>query len=268
MTRFPFRWIALAAILSCKGGGGEADRSYCDALCDWAVECHATERTIDSAARHESCLAATSQVDASCADADAGTLDPASAALLQTCVQAVDDLAAAGECSAFVGTIDEIKLGAPPQDCISQGADAQATFDAARDATVETGDELCQRFTDTFCLRAEECVLGDFGGQIPQEATDQLGTPFEHCVNLLEPAFTGECKSQALYAEEQSLTDANLPRQAARECLRGFDGITCEQIFAGTVPQTCAGAFTTEEQAVGFASALYQLSDDFAQYAQ
>jgi hypothetical protein len=262
------RLVGLLALLSCKGDG-EPSKSYCEALCDWAVTCGATERTLDEAAERQECLDAAHAVDASCADAEAGELDPAAKALLDPCVKAVDEAAGAGECSAFVGTLDELKTGVTPTACASQGADAQATYDAARDAVTETGDELCQRFTDTFCRRAEECVVGDFGGQIPQAATDALGTPFDLCVQSLDPAFTGECKSSALYAQEEDLTDANVPRQAARDCVAGFAAVTCEQLFNGDeVPQTCAGSFTTVDQALAVAEALYDVSEQFAQYAE
>ena len=262
------RFVGLIALLSCKGDG-EKSKSYCEALCDWAVTCGAAERTVDEAAERQECLDATRAVDASCADAEAGELNPADRAILDPCVAAVDEAAAAGECSAFTGTIDELKTGVTPTECAAQGADAQGTYDAARDAITETGDELCQRFTDTFCRRAEECVLGDFGGQIPQAATDELGTPFDLCVQALDPAFTGECKSTALYAQEEDFTEANVPRQAARDCVTGFAAVTCEQLFSGTeVPETCAGSFTTPEQALAVATALYEVSEQFAQYAE
>jgi hypothetical protein len=259
--------VAVFALLSCKGSD-EPAQSYCQALCDWAVSCSATERTFDEAAEQQECLDATHAVDDTCLAVEDGTAGPADTALLGPCVTAIQDASAAGECSAFVGRIDELKVGVTPTECAAQGTDAQATYDAARDATTETGEELCQRFTETFCGRADECVLGDFSGQIPQEATDALGTPFELCVAKLDPAFTAECKGSDLYAQEEDLTAANPPRQAARDCLAGFSSITCEDIFAGSMPKTCAGAFTTADQALAVATALVEVSDEFAAYAQ
>lgn len=268
MFRTGIRWLALVSLLSCKSGG-DAPRSYCEAVCDWAVACHATERTIDEAARTQSCLDATRAADASCEEAESGSLDPASKELLDKCVQAVDDAAAAGECTPFVGSIDEIKAATAPEACATQGADAQGTFDAARNATQETGEELCQRFTETFCLKAEECILGDFAGQIPDEAIQALGgTPAELCVQRLDPVFTAECLSSDLYGAEQDITEANPPRQGARECLRDFSELACEDIFSGQMPETCAASFTTAEEALAFAQVLLTLSEDFAEYAQ
>lgn len=260
-----FRSLGALVLLSC-GGDKEPEKSYCEALCDWAVGCAATERTFDQATELQECIDATHAVDASCEQAEAGELDPTEAAIVQPCVTAVDEAAAAGQCDAFTGTLDEIKAGVTPTECATTGTDAQATYDAAQDAVIETGDELCQRFTETFCHRADECILGDFGGQIPQEATDALGTPFDLCVASLAPAFTDDCKAQQLYAQEVDLTDANVPRQAARDCVTNFAAVTCEDLFSGEMPQTCAGSFTTTDQALAVATALYDMYQQYGEY--
>lgn len=260
-------WIlGLTGLMSCQG---EPARSYCEAVCDWAVTCQGTEREVDAGALSTQCLTDTHAADASCAKAEEGTVDPASRELLQTCTAAVDDAASASQCEGFVGSIDQIKSATPPTECASQGADAVGTYDAAVASTAETGEQLCQRFTDTFCHRTEECILGDLGGDVPQEAIDALGgTPFELCVQRLDPEFTSQCKTDDLYAAEASReAEPNAPRQFARECLRDFSSISCEDLFAGELSETCAGAFTTPQQAAAVAGALFQLSQDFAVYA-
>ncbi len=248
-------------------GEGEPTRSYCEAVCDWSVDCQATERTVDADALREQCLTETRASDPSCAKAEDGSMDPISKKTLQGCVSAVDDLAAAGECGAFVGTIDEIKQGAPPGECIGQGADAVNTFEAARDATTETGPELCERYTETYCRRTDECVIGTFDDGLPQAAQDALGSPYDLCVARLEPVFTTECTAGDLYAAEQALDEVNTARQSARECLKGFDAIPCDDLLAGNLPEFCAGSFTSTDQATAVAGALLQLAQDYAAYA-
>ncbi|MCA9491315.1 MAG: hypothetical protein KC621_15395 [Myxococcales bacterium] len=258
--------LGLTGLMSCQG---EPERSYCESVCDWAVTCQGTEREVDADALSAQCLAETAASDASCAKAEAGTIDPASRKLLQTCTTAVDAASGGGQCEGFVGSIDEIKAAAPPTECASQGADAIGTLDAAVYSTAETGEQLCQRFTDTFCHRTEECIIGDFAGDVPQEAIDALGgTPYELCLQRLDPQFTGQCKSDDFYAAEASrTTEPNAPRQFARECLRDFSTISCADLFAGDLSETCAGAFTTPDQALAVATAMYGLSEDFAAYA-
>ena len=260
-------FVMLQGMVGC--GGGEPTRSYCEAVCDWAVSCQETERTVDAEAMSAECLAQSRAADPSCEKAESGKIDPATRKVLEGCVGAVDDAAAAGECDAFVGSVDEIKTGTAPGECVGMGADAVATFEAARDATTETGAQLCQRFTDTFCKRTEECIIGDLGSDIPQAAIDALGgTPYELCVQRLDPVFTTECTGTDLYVQEASVDDVNAPRQAARECLSQFASIDCPAVLAGELPEFCAGSFTTTEQATAFGTALFELAGDFAEYAR
>lgn len=248
-------------------GGGEPVRSYCEAVCDWAVGCQATEREVDAEALLTQCLSETRAADPSCGKAEDGSLDPVSKTTLKGCVNAVDDLAASGECGAFVGRIDDLKTGTPPGECVGEGADAVTTFEAARDATTETGPELCQRYTETYCRRTEECVLADLGGALPPAAQDALGSPYDLCVARLDPVFTSTCTADDLYAAETSLDEVNTARQSARECLQGFDAVTCDQLLAGELPEFCAGSFTSTDQAAAFGGVLFQLAQDYAEYA-
>jgi hypothetical protein len=260
--------LVLLASFACSG---EPKRSYCESLCDWAVACHETERTVDSAALLDQCLADTRASDASCEKAESGKMDPASAKLLEPCVKAIDANTEALECNGFVGSIEQLKVATVPAACATQSADAVATFDAARDATVETGEQLCNRYTTTFCERSADCILGDFQGEIPQEAIDAVGgTPFELCVQQLDQAFTNDCVANDLYAAEESLTDANLARQASRTCLTEFDAISCDQLFSGDLSNetgACAGSVSDPDDLVKIATALFELSEQFAEYA-
>ena len=260
-------FLVLLAAFACSG---EPKRSYCESLCDWAVACHATERTIDSEAMLASCLDATRASDASCEKAETGKIDPASAKLLEPCVKAIDENASAGTCEGFVGRLDDLKTATVPAECTTQADDAVATFDAARDATVETGEELCLRYTATFCSRSEECILGDFGGEIPSAATDALGTPYDRCVQAMDAAFTDNCVGNDLYEAEDSLTDANLARQASRTCLAEFDQVSCDALFSGDLENeagSCAGSVSSPQDLAAIGGALLKLSQDYAEYA-
>ncbi|HHO52607.1 MAG TPA: hypothetical protein ENK18_17490 [Deltaproteobacteria bacterium] len=247
------------------GCGTEPTRSQCEAVCDWAVSCHVADRDVDQATLLDECLAATRAVDDSCGKAENGELNIASLNLLTPCITAVDSNADAGECGAFTGSLDEIKTSIPPAQCAGTGNDAVAVFEAAKDATNESGEELCQRMTNTLCDRATECILGDFNDEIPQEVIDLVGgTPEELCVQRLDPVFTTSCIDNGLYEAETSITDANLNRQSARECLDTLGETECADLFAGNLNPLCAGTFSNPEDALAVAQALLSLSDEFA----
>lgn len=258
--------LVVLSMLACKG---EPKRSYCEALCDWAVSCAAAEREIDTEAELAECLAATSASDPSCAKAEEGTIDPASAKLLEPCVNAIDGAAAAGECEPFTGTPQQVLTGTVPAECATQAGDAIATFEVAQSSTVETGAELCQRYAETICRRAEECILGDFGGEIPQAVTDEIGTPFDNCVRALEPVFTNDCIANDLYAAEQSVTDVNPTRQAARDCLVGFEAVPCDQLLdQGMLPETCAGSQSSPDDLLRIGEVVFDLGLQYAEYLE
>jgi hypothetical protein len=258
--------LALMALTACKG---EPQPSYCEAVCDWAVSCAATEREVDEAALLETCLADARAADPTCADAEAGKINAATRKLLTTCTDAIDAAAGAGECDGFVGSVDDQKTATTPKECATLGADSQSTFEAARTATAETNEELCARFTETICVKLDECVLGDLGGSIPDAVVTAMGgTPLEICIQRLDPLLTAECVASGLYAPEESLTDVNTARQGARECLVGFSETTCEDLYAGSFAPECGAAFTSTEQSVEVAGALFTLAQDFQAAAE
>ena len=251
-----FFTVLFSTLLSCQTS---PQTSYCEALCDWATTCAADERAVD-AGLNSDCLTATEAVDADCAVASSEGV-PAGG-LLTTCTDAIDANSAAGECGAFTGTIDELKLGTTPAECATQGADALTTFEAARDAVTETNDQLCDRFTLTYCEAMDACMISELG-DIPDDVWTQLGgSAVELCqASSGIASFTNSCVSEQLYLPEASLTEVNLARQGARECLRGFDAISCDELLSGNIPNTCAAAFTSTDQAVGFATGLLDVAD-------
>ncbi len=255
--------LTAATAVSCKG---EPTTSYCEALCDWAVPCHEADRDIDADQRYADCLAATEAQDDSCAKASSGEINAATRKLLETCVSAIEAEASAGTCDPFTGRIDDIKQGTTPKDCVSQGADAQKTFEAARGATAETSDELCDRFTADFCGKTADCITADLG-EIPDSVVTAMGgTPYELCVQRLDPVYTSECKADALYENPADVLDEpNVPREAARECLRDFSVMECDAVFSGSgMDPECAGSFSDNDQLLAVAGAMATLSQDVA----
>ncbi len=255
--------VATFAAFACKGAG-EPTTSYCEAMCDHVVSCAAAERTVDETALRDQCLTDTRAADPSCEEAESGELGAVGREALKGCVSALQDAEAAGECDGITGRIDDLKTGTAPTECASTGTNVQEVYTAARDAVTETNEELCQRFTDTFCGRLDECVISDLG-TIPQAVTDALGTPFEVCVAKLDVQ-TQSCATNGLYSAEESLDDVNTSRQAARECLRDFAVITCDSLMAGDMQESpeCAGSFASAEDTASFGLALLETATEFA----
>jgi hypothetical protein len=246
---------------------GDPVRSYCEALCDWAVACAETERPVDAAALLEECLAETRASDGSCENAETGSINPASKKLLEGCVNDIDAKAAALECDGFTGSFDDIKTGTPPTSCGSQADDFLATYAVAQQSTFEDSESLCGRFAGGLCTRVEACVLGDF--ELPQTAIDALGgTPYELCLERIDPVYTSTCISADLYAPEEGLLDANIARQSARECLPTVEEVACEDLIASppNLSPTCAAAFSSPDDLLAVGTALLSVSDDVLPY--
>jgi len=258
---------ASVLLLSSCGEPG-AVGSSCEALCDWAVSCHATERSIDEVSTRTACLTAARAVDATCERVERGEAAPAAAQLSRGCSTAVDRAAAAGECGGFVGSIDEIKRSVPPAACVAAGPGTVAAFDAARQSTRETGAALCERTAASLCGRTAECLLSDLGGAVVKKATTVLGdAPQGLCVTALEPVFTADCVAADLYRQEATLDELNPTRQAARECLRDLDTLACDAIASGDpdeLPAFCAGAFSSPEDLLDVTTVLFELAEDVA----
>lgn len=258
-----FRFASVVILLGLGACNNEPAPSYCEAVCDWAVSCAATERDVDEAALTEDCLTATRATDASCAKAEEGKMNPATRKAVEGCVNAIESKMSAGECDPFTGTIEKIKLGAPPAQCAVAGGDTvDETFDAARDAVLEDGAELCQRFTSSFCERVDTCLVSKLGN-IPQVVIDQLGTPYELCVQKLDFR-TQSCADQGLYDPEESLTDVNTARQTARMCLEDVSEAQCDALLGGDLPPTCAGAFVSTDDAFAFGKGMLEVATDFS----
>jgi hypothetical protein len=240
----------------------EAQTSYCEGLCDWAVGCHAEARTVDEAALMTACLDATHALDSDCAIAEGEGLDATKSLAVAECTDAIDKKITDGECNSFTGSEDQIKTGTPPTTCATLGLDAQATYDGARDATQENGDAMCDRFTATFCDSLTDCLIDEFG--VTQDTIDTIGKdPTEECQNSLK-SITDRCKSDGLYDPTSDLIDLNPSRIAAEECLGELDGMSCNDLFSGSLPPICAGAFVSADDLLGFAGGLLDVACIFS----
>lgn len=261
MHRLLLSFSLLAGLVACKT---EPQTSYCEAVCDNAVACHEGERDVDSEALMADCLAATEAADEDCAKATSGELDVATSKLLTKCTDAL--AGEAGECGAYTGSIDEQKTATTPASCITYNPDAQTTFDLGRQATSETGEELCNRFTHNFCDATSSCLSDELGADKVEEIAADLGFPslYDRCIDKMAGQ-TDSCIADDQYAAEESLSDVNASRQAARECLTDFESITCDELFSGSMPALCAGA---PEDPTAYAGSLLEIATEFRDAAQ
>lgn len=257
MNRF---LVTLTLLASLSGCSSDPAPSYCEAVCENAVACNEAERTLDSETAMADCLAATEALDDNCAKATNGELNPATKKLSDTCVTSIQDQA--GECDAFTGRIDAIKTGTTTADCLAYNTGAQDVFDAARDATAETGEDLCNRFPESFCALNASCLEEQLGDSLAGIA-EQLGyTPYDRCLSQLEDQ-TNTCISEDDYALEESLTDANATRQGARECLAEFDAITCDDLFGGNYEAFDPGCAAAVADPANYYGVIVDIATEF-----
>jgi len=254
MTTTLFRMSGLAVVslamgLTACGGKGSADQSYCQSLCDWAVECAAADRDVDADALMATCMAATEGASGSCAEFDAGDMSKADELILADCN--ADIAAKAGECSAFTGTTVEREAGQPPATC--NGLDgAQDAFAAAQDSVVEGSAEMCVRVADTFCSKMSECI--DVTPGFEADQVDSL--PYDACMAALDGQVS-ECITNDDYAAEPG----NLQRESAESCLASFGDVTCDEVLGGQMPPACAGAFVDPTD---YADTIFNIAQTYA----
>ncbi|NCG22053.1 MAG: hypothetical protein GWP91_23810 [Rhodobacterales bacterium] len=256
------RALVLLPFLIACGGEGEPLPSYCETVCDHAITCAETDRPVDATTLEAECLAGTQAADPTCANAEDGSLNPIAREAVEKCNTAINDLADAGTCDDMTGRIDDLKIATAPTACAATGSKVQEVYKAAQDSVTESGEGLCTRFTNNFCVLMDEKLVADFG-TIPQSVTDELGTITDHCISKLDFQ-TSSCISNDLYAPEASIEDANAGRQGARECLRSLDLANLEAVLSGDADgaKECAFAFTSTEDLLAFGSALVEVGTD------
>jgi hypothetical protein len=136
-------------------------------------------------------------------------------------------------------------------------------LNAAQAATAETSGELCQRIADSFCRQTEECILADYDGELPEDLTDSLGTPYDRCIAELSSSFTATCTQSELYAASENITP-NPTREAAFECLEGITAGTCDGFLSVDTDPVCALAFVDAKTAQAFFTQVFDIVSAYA----
>lgn len=256
MMRYSMLVLALAG---CDFVG--SSRSTCEAMCDWAVVCHADERDIDISAVRADCLAATNAVDATCEDTELGALGFDALADLDPCLEAVDDRRTSLECDAFTGTEAQIRAGTPPAQCVGAGRDAGAVFEAAGTSTTESAPELCERVADTLCQATVACITDALGGSVPAKLVTAQGDPFVTCTDALDAAFTGSCRVDDRYVS--GIQDDNPARDSARGCVQQEPlAASCDALYALDLGPACSDTFSATA-AVAVSDALLATAEAY-----
>lgn len=244
-------FVALASGLIGCGGKGSADQSYCQSVCDWAVECAAGSRTVDEAALMDACLSATANASGSCAEYDDGEMSKADELILADCNADIATKQSEADCDAFTGSIAESEIAQPPATC--NGLDgAQEAFDAAQSSVQEGSAEMCVRVAETFCGKMSECI--DVTPGFESDAVDSA--PYDACMAALDGQVS-DCISDDTYAADP----ANTQRLGAEECLADFDTVTCDEVLGGQMPAVCGAAFINPAD---YADTIFNIAQTYA----
>ena len=225
---------------------GEAQTSYCEAVCEWAVTCNGEEDALDD------CLEATRAVNSNCAAAENGELNPASSALVEDCVATVES----ESCDGMTGSVDAQGAAAPSTECVtSEGTAALETYNEARIAAQPSGEEFCDNLGSAICANVVDCLVGDLG---VDEATDALQSA---CESTAVSELVTTCKTVDL--EPGYGTDSNVNRLSANSCAQTVSGLddSCDVFSADAWPAEC-GAVVVE------ASALPALVGNLVSFAE
>lgn len=238
--------------LSACGGKGSADQSYCQSLCDWAVECASGDGDVDADALMSECLAATASASSTCDAFDAGELSKADELVLADCNSSIADSIAAGECDAFSGTLAEAELAQPPASCNGLTG-AQPAFDAAQETVFPGSEEVCEDLADAFCGKLVTCIEGSAGHDDPD------GLAYDACMTGLSSR-VAECVSDDTYAADPT----NTQREGADQCIADMAEASCDDLFGGSVPAVCAAAFVDASAAASYASDVANIASTYA----
>lgn len=259
---------------------GEND-SYCETVCDWATACvdgYTTSMTQEEA--YAACIEATEAEDPGCGGAEDG-LSVDDALLLNECN--ADQLEAS--CNALTGSETDIVKATPPAaTCMigyGQGSDAVVaaaadlpasiteldsiqvykTFNTARNAVLDSGAAVCERWEETVCGYATECIADKTGVALEQEYID---TTTAACIDYVFGNITDECISSGQW-DSVIPVDYNPARYSAEECMDKIDDEVASDgacsLFTSAPPAICAGAYLTDPQQV---ETIFSLVIDFS----
>ncbi|MEC8193618.1 MAG: hypothetical protein VX944_08820 [Myxococcota bacterium] len=209
--------------------------SYCESLCEWATGCAEGVSELTAAEMAERCDEATHEADAACSNAEAGDVSIDEALLLAECTDAVAEMS----CDGLVGDEEAVLTAIPPVNCAGYGADDPEglldTYNAARNAVMQTGAELCESVVDQMCGSMVACLIGD------HDVSEGEAFLMEQCTDTAFGAFETQCAETGLYDQTLPI-DANPNRWAVTRCLDGFETVDACDVTAW--PAECAAAFT------------------------
>jgi hypothetical protein len=218
---------------------GGPQTSYCESLCDWAVDCAGDETSLSADEMMSRCSDATHEVDEVCADAEAGTMEATDVLINNECVAKVEVMS----CDGLVGGKVDVIAGRPPEaTCIGaygvlatgDPEDAYHTYNAARNAVLVTGDELCQDVTVGLCSGLIGC-----GPELSDDLADEA---MDRCMAAMS-GFNDSCKTEGLYDQDLPI-DYNINRGYAVSCVDALaesDSICSPSSWIDIA--SCAGAF-------------------------
>ena len=218
--------------------------SYCEAVCDWAVDCSGESDAL------ESCLEATRAVDANCGAAESGELNMASGQLVEDCVATVD----ADNCDGLTGSIDAQGTATPSTECItSEGVAATDAYNEARTSVQPSGEAFCEDLGAQICSHVVDCLVGQ-NSELVSDTLQDL------CVNGPIAGVITSC--QAVDLEVGYGTDSNANRFAANVCSNTMSGLenSCDVFTTEAWPPECTGSVIE-------ASALVELATNLATFA-
>ena len=143
-------------LLAALEGGPQT--SYCESLCDWAVACADGESSLTTEEMASRCEEQTNATDSDCVEAEKGNLGPDEILILNECTDAVSEMecdqltSAAGTpplvtCVAGYGGVSDASSLDFSDPASIADVGAYATFNAARNAVLSTGAEMCDDIT-------------------------------------------------------------------------------------------------------------------------
>ena len=124
------------------------------------------------------------------------------------------------------------------------------TYNVARNAVLESGAMTCERWEQTICGYATDCIAEKTGANLDQEYVE---TTTDACVNTVFADITDECISRGQW-DTLLPSDYNPARFAAEACMAELDEDvasdgTCA-LFTSAPPAICAGAYLTDPSQV------------------
>lgn len=256
----------------------DPQKSTCQAYCEWAVACHSEAREVNDEDLLATCLRDTQAENKRCVEMETKGIPIPLSLLYERCTDKIDSLKRSNDCGPFTGDAVEINTSTSPLECTSVADEDIDVFNTARLATAESNDALCERMSKTLCERSTGCLSSEYN--VPDQYLSGATPPAqERCLDRFETAVTNSCKSEGLYAISSAAPTTEEPvdgkadididlddvedvlptvffsvnpnREAARACLESLSGLACGELFSGTLPPVCAGAFSDPTEVVG-----------------